>query len=473
MLNKKIHSIILAGIMLISVLAIIPATQAASPHTVKGILYINDEIPTSSSYDFEKITIKLVFTSETYNHTIYEYNLYADKTNYNVGLFGHEGETANIIVKYYGHELVPEDNKTITIDTTTGYIMDLHIDVTGMDAESPSKVTGLAVTDAKDGKLNLAWTAATDNVKVDYYNIYRDGSLLTTTTTTTYQNTGLTNGQNYCYKISAVDTSDNEGEKSDQKCAKPTATTSGGGSGGDGGSSSDTTTDDDTTTTGDDNETEIVPNNPPLLVEFIGDEEGSKNTVLSYSATATDADGHNVQYIFDWDDGTENETAFVANGTKYDITHVFTTAGVYDISVYAIDDYANATSSTEDLQVLIDAHIIDDSDNNVDGYLTDNDSDGTYDNFHNNKDDSDSTVGTENGSYLLDTDGDGEYDYRYDPNTRLGEIIKKDAGKDETAEDNQTAEGDNTLLYVGAILIIIVLLLLFFLATRKKDKGKK
>ena len=47
------------------------------------------------------------------------------------------------------------------------------------DIEPPSMVTGLAVSDAKDGKLNLAWNAATDNVGVDHYNIYRNGGFLT------------------------------------------------------------------------------------------------------------------------------------------------------------------------------------------------------------------------------------------------------------------------------------------------------
>ena len=59
------------------------------------------------------------------------------------------------------------------------------------DDEPPSKVEGLTVTDAKDGKLNLAWNAATDNIGVDHYKIYRDGEFLINRTTTSYQNTGL------------------------------------------------------------------------------------------------------------------------------------------------------------------------------------------------------------------------------------------------------------------------------------------
>jgi PKD repeat protein len=96
----------------------------------------------------------------------------------------------------------------------------------GGDADPPIKVTGLTVKDAKDGKLNLAWNKATDNVAVDYYKIYRDGAFLTTTTSTTYQDTGLTNGQSYSYEISAIDPSDNEGEKSDPVSGIPTISVS-------------------------------------------------------------------------------------------------------------------------------------------------------------------------------------------------------------------------------------------------------
>ena len=44
----------------------------------------------------------------------------------------------------------------------------------GGDDENPSKVTGLKVSDAKDGKLSLSWDTATDNTAISYYNIYRD-----------------------------------------------------------------------------------------------------------------------------------------------------------------------------------------------------------------------------------------------------------------------------------------------------------
>ena len=92
------------------------------------------------------------------------------------------------------------------------------------DTQPPSKVTGLTVTDAKDGKLNIAWNPATDNVQVSHYKVYRDGTFLTNVPGVFYQDTGLTNGQTYAYQVSAVDTSNNEGAKSDPASGTPTKT---------------------------------------------------------------------------------------------------------------------------------------------------------------------------------------------------------------------------------------------------------
>ena len=95
---------------------------------------------------------------------------------------------------------------------------------TEYDSEPPSKVTGLVVVDARDGKLNLTWNAAADNVGVAKYYIYRDGSKLTDEPMeTAYQDAGLINSQLYAYEVSAVDVQGNEGPKSDPASGKPTS----------------------------------------------------------------------------------------------------------------------------------------------------------------------------------------------------------------------------------------------------------
>jgi hypothetical protein len=326
----------------------------------------------------------------------------------------------------------------------------------------PSIITGLTVTDAKDGKLNIEWNPATGDIEIDHYNIYRDGNttLLATATTTNYQDTGLTNGQTYCYQISIVDNSSNEREKSDQKCATPTTTSNDDTiTGGNGGNNHKTNTAD-----------EIVPNNPPIITEFDGTLIGSKNDELSYYAVATDPDGDDIKYEFDWADTNINTTDFMANNTRYNITQIWSSAGVYIISVRALDDYQDGKgtwSAKEYLQVVIDAHIINDPDNNVDGYLTDDEGNETYDNFHNNNDGTRSAVTKDGNYYLIDLDDDGIPDYKYDPDAESGEMTD-----DDTFDETPSQETDNTICYAIGILIIIVLLMLFFLLIRKKSKKK-
>ncbi len=94
-----------------------------------------------------------------------------------------------------------------------------------VDDEPPSKVAGLEIENAFDGELMLSWDAATDNVEIDHYKIYRDSIFLIETSNLEYLDSGLTNDQSYSYEISAVDTSDNEGEKSDPASGTPTEST--------------------------------------------------------------------------------------------------------------------------------------------------------------------------------------------------------------------------------------------------------
>lgn len=92
------------------------------------------------------------------------------------------------------------------------------------DTIAPTKVTGLTVADAKDGKLDLSWNAATDNVAVAKYFIYRDGVKTAESNSTTYQDAGLVNDLTYTYEVSALDGAGNEGQKSSSVDGTPTAT---------------------------------------------------------------------------------------------------------------------------------------------------------------------------------------------------------------------------------------------------------
>jgi hypothetical protein len=60
----------------------------------------------------------------------------------------------------------------------------------------------------------VSWTASTDNVGVTGYKIYRNGSQIDTTASTSYTNTGLSGSTSYSYKVSAYDAAGNNSGQS-------------------------------------------------------------------------------------------------------------------------------------------------------------------------------------------------------------------------------------------------------------------
>jgi chitodextrinase len=82
------------------------------------------------------------------------------------------------------------------------------------DTTAPSVPAGLTATSAGMSAINLSWTASTDNVAVTGYRIRRGGTVLGTTTSTTYGDTGLASGTNYSYTVTAYDAAGNESAQS-------------------------------------------------------------------------------------------------------------------------------------------------------------------------------------------------------------------------------------------------------------------
>ncbi len=79
----------------------------------------------------------------------------------------------------------------------------------GPDTVAPSVPTGLAAAVISPTQINLSWNAATDNVGVTGYLVYRDTTQVATPTTTSFQNTGLARGTTYTYSVAARDAAGN------------------------------------------------------------------------------------------------------------------------------------------------------------------------------------------------------------------------------------------------------------------------
>ncbi len=77
------------------------------------------------------------------------------------------------------------------------------------DTTAPSQPGNLRVTAATAASVTIAWNAATDNVGVTGYDIYRATTKAGTTTTTSYTINGLTCGTAYSVGIRALDKAGN------------------------------------------------------------------------------------------------------------------------------------------------------------------------------------------------------------------------------------------------------------------------
>ena len=89
------------------------------------------------------------------------------------------------------------------------------------DTVAPSAPTGLIATPVSSSKINLSWTASTDNVGVTAYKVYRGGVLIATLgNVTSYSNTGLTALTSYSYTVAACDAAGNCSAQSTAVVAK-------------------------------------------------------------------------------------------------------------------------------------------------------------------------------------------------------------------------------------------------------------
>src|SRR5262249_17749298 len=78
------------------------------------------------------------------------------------------------------------------------------------DTTPPSVPTGLVGTAVSSSQVNLSWTASTDpDSAVAGYRIYRNGSQVGTSTTTSFFGTGLSPSTSYSYAVAAYDPAGN------------------------------------------------------------------------------------------------------------------------------------------------------------------------------------------------------------------------------------------------------------------------
>jgi chitodextrinase len=78
------------------------------------------------------------------------------------------------------------------------------------DTTPPTIPASAHTTTVMDTSITFAWTASSDDVAVTGYKLYRNGTLINTTTSTSYTDTGLTPVTDYDYTIKAYDAASND-----------------------------------------------------------------------------------------------------------------------------------------------------------------------------------------------------------------------------------------------------------------------
>ncbi len=83
------------------------------------------------------------------------------------------------------------------------------------DVTAPTTPTGLTATATSTTEIVLHWTASTDAVGVTGYVVWRDGTQVGTTSSTTYTDAALSPGQTHAYTVTAQDAAGNTSLPSD------------------------------------------------------------------------------------------------------------------------------------------------------------------------------------------------------------------------------------------------------------------
>ena len=157
-----------------------------------------------------------------------------------------------------------------------------------------------------------------------------------------------------------------------------------------------------------------VKNNQPSKPIINGSTTGHKNTDFEFEVFSSDINNDKLQYIFKWGDGKTTVTEYLQNGVSTHQTHRWANYGEYLITVKAFD--GDIESKTSAYTILIDVLPIDDD---IRGYLVDEDSEDTYDFFDSIDTGEKTDVEKENNTYLIDSNGDGKWDYSYNQETGL------------------------------------------------------
>ncbi|TVY01241.1 discoidin domain-containing protein [Cohnella terricola] len=123
-----------------------------------------------------------------------------------IWLNGVAGSEITHIINDTGGRVYANSPESAMRQTVTDYVSG--------DTEPPTAPSNLQATAVSGKEVSLAWTASTDNVGVEGYDVYRDGTLIGSTTSTTYSDSGVQAKTTYSYTVIARDSAGNRSASS-------------------------------------------------------------------------------------------------------------------------------------------------------------------------------------------------------------------------------------------------------------------
>lgn len=100
--------------------------------------------------------------------------------------------------------------------------------------------------------------------------------------------------------------------------------------------------------------TVTIHNDAPNTPEIINAPEAGKTTdKITFTASSTDPDSHDLNYLFNWNDGTDSWTELKSSGVEVSASHSWTQEGTYQIKVKAQDEFGEESSWSDEVTISI------------------------------------------------------------------------------------------------------------------------
>ncbi|MFK5959610.1 MAG: GEVED domain-containing protein [Lutibacter sp.] len=161
--------------------------------------------PTLTSSNITTTTVDLAWSGATDNVAVTGYDIYKNGTLLtSVTSISYQATGLTDSTTYNFTVRAKDAAGNSSVDSNTATIITL----TPPDTQAPTAPT-LTSSNITTNTVDLAWSGATDNVAITGYDVFKDGTLLTSVTSISYQATGLTDSTTYNFTVRAKDAAGN------------------------------------------------------------------------------------------------------------------------------------------------------------------------------------------------------------------------------------------------------------------------